>query len=62
MEALAQYIRAYGPSKFAAAIGVSRGCVSHWISGRRKPNREHWPKIEQVTGLGRRAIRPDLFE
>lgn len=61
MEALNQYIRAYGPTRFAKAVGVTAGAVSHWLEGRRRPSPKQLAAIEKVTGIPRQKIRPDLY-
>lgn len=45
-----------GQSKVAAALGVSTAAVSLW---KRLPE-QHLDAIEQLTGIKRGALRPDL--
>lgn len=62
MQGLIEYIEAVGRQRFADSIGVTPSCVGHWISGRRKPTIAVVRKIEALTGIPRRKIRPDLYE
>ena len=50
-------IRRYGytPKSLSVALGVSRGVISHWGNGRRKPSVEH---IIAIAG----ALRCDAGE
>jgi transcriptional regulator with XRE-family HTH domain len=34
------------------ALGVDKGTVSRWESGQRFPDRDLWPRIRELTGLG----------
>lgn len=46
---------------FAAALNVTPGMVSHWVSGRRPVNPAQCVLIEQVTegSVTRKDLRPD---
>ena len=37
----------------AARLGVDEMTVSRWERGDTEPQKRHWPKIEEVTGLSR---------
>lgn len=57
--ALAQLLdRVGGPGRLARMLDLSPAAVSNW---RRVPPR--WlPRIERLTDVGARALRPDLYE
>ena len=46
--------------KLAEALGVKHPSVSFWVSGKRKVPIRHCPKIERLTGVPRRVLRPDV--
>jgi len=46
----------------AAAIGRSEGAVSQWVNGEREIPADLVQKVEQVTGIPRHRLRPDLWE
>ena len=47
---LIAYIDEYGGAKlFAEALGVTPGCVYHWITGRRTPSIESIRAISDLT-------------
>lgn len=46
--------------KLADALGISHSSVSFWISGKRKVPMHHCPKVERLTGVPRRILRPDV--
>lgn len=64
MTALTKYLQQNNmkAADFARLLGVSRAAVSRWESGHRKPAICLLPKIEKLTGIPRRKLRPDLFE
>lgn len=37
--------------KLAGEFGVTRVTIWRWETGERFPEREHWPKIRNLTGL-----------
>ena len=48
--------------KLAGAIGVSQGLISYWVNRRKgKGSAEMAIKIENITGIARARLRPDLF-
>jgi transcriptional regulator with XRE-family HTH domain len=38
--------------QLAGLLGVTKATISRWESGERFPDREHWPLIREVTGIG----------
>lgn len=46
-----------GPTKLADELGVSTSAVTNW---QRVPAR-HLPRIEHLTGIPGRDLRPDLY-
>lgn len=52
-----QWSRGYTLTELADALGVTRGAVSKW---RRVPKRRVL-QVEEVTGIPRYALRPDLY-
>jgi DNA-binding transcriptional regulator YdaS (Cro superfamily) len=47
-----------GPLKLARALGIGASAVTQWT---RIPPR-HLPRVEQITGIAGRELRPDLWE
>lgn len=45
-------------AKIALGLGITRGAVAQWNA---VPS-EFVVRIEQITGLPREALRPDLYE
>lgn len=35
----------------ARLLGVNRGTIIRWEAGERFPDREYWPRIQQITGV-----------
>ena len=50
----AALLKAYGvtPKALSVELGVSRGIVSHWSLGKRRPSEEHITAIADVLGCG----------
>ena len=46
----------------AAAVGRSEGAISQWVSGERDIPAELVVKVEEITGIPRHRLRPDLWE
>ena len=46
----------------AGAVGRSEGAVSQWVSGERDIPADLVLRIEEVTGIPRHRLRPDLWE
>jgi sulfate adenylyltransferase subunit 2 len=46
----------------AAAVSRSEGAVSQWVSGERDIPAELVVKVEEITGIPRHRLRPDLWE
>ncbi len=46
----------------ATALGRSEGAVSQWVTGERDIPAELVVKLEEVTGIARHLLRPDLWE
>jgi DNA-binding transcriptional regulator YdaS (Cro superfamily) len=47
--------------KFALVMSVSEVTVSHWLSGMKRPSYKHALQIEEITGITRHEIRPDIY-
>lgn len=45
----------------ARSLGVTRQAVRAWATGIAKVRPELCPKFEEVTGVPREKIRPDIF-
>lgn len=59
MKALKKFVRKFGGVRFVAeALGVTQGCVYHWLSGRRTPSRE---SISALVRLSRGDIGYEDF-
>ncbi len=39
-------------AELARRLKVTRATVSRWEAGERFPEREHWPVIKKITGVG----------
>lgn len=50
-----------GQAALAAALGVTQGAISHWRTGRSRPNVRDVARIEEKTGIPRNVLRPDIF-
>ena len=48
-------------SKFADAIGTSQQLVSYWVRKSRPMPAEFVLKTEEVTGISRHDLRPDIY-
>lgn len=60
-EALKKAIeKAGGMTKLARKVGVTPQCVNGWVARKRVPP-EQCVRIEAVTGVSRRQLRPDIF-
>ena len=44
------------PKQLAEALGVSRGIVSHWSLGKRRPSKEHITVIAAVVGCSENDV------
>jgi sulfate adenylyltransferase subunit 2 len=64
MPDLKNLFRASGRSQrdIAVALGRSEGAVSQWVTGERTIPAELVVKLEEVTGIPRHRLRPDLWE
>jgi transcriptional regulator with XRE-family HTH domain len=53
MEALKRWLEENNLSQdeFAKRVGVTPGCVSHWLKGLNHPRGERLKKLHQITGL-----------
>lgn len=62
-EALKQALAKFedNQSKFAAAIGTSQQLVSYWLKNGKALPAEYVLKTEEVTGISRHDLRPDLY-
>ena len=47
--------------KLADSLGVSKQLISSYVNGRAKVTAVNAKKIEELTGIKREEIRPDLF-
>lgn len=45
----------------AEALGVRQSAVSCWLSGGKQPSPLHTKLIEQLHGIPRHVIRPDIY-
>ncbi len=48
-------------NEIAAGVGRSNGAISQWVNGERSIPAEIVPKVEEVTGIPRHQLRPDLW-
>jgi len=64
MPELKTLFRASGRSQrhIAAALGRSEGAISQWVTGERAIPADLVVKLEEVTGIPRHLLRPDLWE
>lgn len=54
--------KAGGQSQLAEALNISQGHIAMWVHRNKKaPPAEHVLKIEEVTGVSRHKLRPDVF-
>lgn len=45
----------------AAALGKTQGAVSHWVTGRHKPEPRDVPRIAHLLGISCHDIHEDVF-
>ena len=50
-----------GPSALARRIGVTPSAVTNWAKSVKRISPQNAIRIENVTGIPREEIRPDLF-
>ena len=51
-----------GQTKFARGLGLKQGQIARWVNRDKKaPPAEHVLKIEELTGVSRYDLRPDVF-
>lgn len=64
MQALSLYIRKNDLTQvgFARQLGISDAFLSQILSGVRKPGIALTKRIEEVTGISRTILRPDVYE
>ena len=48
-------------AKAAGLIGVSTSAYSEWTLGTKKPSIKNIKKIEQLFGIPREQLRPDIY-
>lgn len=51
-----------GPLTAATAVGVRRETWWRWETGKSMVAPDHLDRVEAVTGISRRKLRPDLVE
>lgn len=62
MEAIKKAVSILGSQqKMADSLGVSKQLISNYVNGRAKVTAANAKKIEELTGIKREEIRPDLF-
>ena len=63
MEPLVRYLKANNLKQtlLARQLGVTDVTVSNIVKGKRKPGFALTAKIEEVTGIPRHALRPDIY-
>lgn len=63
MEPLREYLKAErGRAKaLAEKLGVFQSSISQWATGTSKVPPERVLEIEEITGVSRHALRPDIF-
>ena len=62
MEAVKKAVSILGSQqKLADSLGVSKQLISSYVNGRAKVTAVNAKKIEELTGIKREEIRPDLF-
>lgn len=60
--AIAQAVQKHGTQRsLAEALGIHPAMVSQWVSGYRPVAAHHVLKIEDITGVSRHVLRPDVF-
>lgn len=60
--ALQKAILAFGGyAAVARELGVTKSLVSHWAKGRIRVKAERVIPLEQIIGVPRHVIRPDLY-
>jgi sulfate adenylyltransferase subunit 2 len=64
MPDLKTLFRSSGKSQrdIAAAVGRSEGAVSQWVTGERDIPADLVVRLEEITGIPRHRLRPDLWE
>jgi len=57
------FIDQFGAARLAARLEVSKGTVSHWRSGRHKPDARRCRRIASLSegAVSVHDIRPDIF-
>jgi len=50
-----------GQAALATKLGITQGAISHWATGRSRPNILDVARIEKKTGIPRLTLRPDIF-
>ena len=50
-QGLGALLAPYATNRTAEAIGVSTATVTNWRSGRTTPDRQHWGRLCEFTGL-----------
>lgn len=54
--------KAGGQTLLAEKLGVAQCTISHWIHRNKvAPPAEYVPLIEDITGISRHELRPDVF-
>ncbi|UNM95919.1 helix-turn-helix domain-containing protein [Ignatzschineria rhizosphaerae] len=54
--------KAGGQTVLAKKLGVAQCTISHWVHRNQvAPPAEHVPMIEELTGVSRHKLRPDVF-
>ena len=48
-------------NEIAILVGRSTGAISQWVNGERQIPADIVPKVEEVTGIPRHQLRPDLW-
>lgn len=62
MDAIKKAVSILGSQKkMADSLGVSKQLISNYVNGRAKVTAANAKKIEELTGIKREEIRPDLF-
>lgn len=62
MNAITRAIEAAGDQqRLAAALDVSKQAVNHWSTGIRRPSAKQARRIEELYGISRSDLRPDIF-
>lgn len=59
---IAQVICRHGDIKaLAAELGCAKQLVHHWLVGLKRPSERFALAIEQLTGLPKQSMRPDIW-